>query len=485
MLACYSAQDTLGLPCQSDDQCFNGQVCSDAGVCAEADGGGSSGGTETDATDGTASSSGSSGTSGSDGVGTGGTGSSTSDGTTETGDGTSGSTNTDTTGSGTSSPGETTTDDTTGTGQTTTSGTGDTTTSDTGTGTGATEVIAIAAGGHTCALLDTNEVRCWGSSSVGQLGYGNTQTIGDNETPAAAGDVDVGGIVTQITVASGHACALRLAGGSVRCWGYGLDGRLGYGNTEDIGDDETPASAGDVDIGWGVAQVTGGQEHTCARLEIGAVRCWGRGAGGQLGYGNFDSVGDNETPAAVGNVDVGAAVMQVAAGGAHTCAVVDDLVPGRVRCWGTSGYGQLGYGNTDTIGDNETPASAGNVDVGVVAALSTGHWHTCALMANDAVRCWGSSQWGQLGYGDTESIGDNETPMSVGEVDVGGAASQIAAGNAHTCALLDGNVRCWGYGIDGRLGYGNTAGCASCADGPACCIGDDETPASAGDVPVF
>ena len=63
---------------------------------------------------------------------------------------------------------------------------------------------------------------------VGQLGYGNTATISDDETTATAGDVDVGG--------------------AVRCWGLGDGGRLGYGNSDSIGDDETPASAGNVDI---------------------------------------------------------------------------------------------------------------------------------------------------------------------------------------------------------------------------------------------
>jgi alpha-tubulin suppressor-like RCC1 family protein len=81
----------------------------------------------------------------------------------------------------------------------------------------------------------------------GQLGYGNTNTIGDDETPASAGDVDVGETVTQISAGAAHTCAL-LASGNIRCWGQGSDGRLGYGNQSDIGDDETPVSAGNVPV---------------------------------------------------------------------------------------------------------------------------------------------------------------------------------------------------------------------------------------------
>ena len=165
-------------------------------------------------------------------------------------------------------------------------------------------VIQIAAGGdHTCALLDTGAVRCWGFGSDGRLGYGNTDNIGENETPASVGDVDVGGTVLQIAAGGSHTCAL-LVGGAVRCWGVGSDGRLGYGNTDDIGDDETPASAGDVVVGGTVTQIAAGTNHTCAVLVGGAVRCWGRGDVGALGYGNPNNIGDNETPASAGDVEL-------------------------------------------------------------------------------------------------------------------------------------------------------------------------------------
>ena len=106
----------------------------------------------------------------------------------------------------------------------------------------------LAAGDYaTCALLVSGSVRCWGSGTLGELGYGNTNDIGDDETPASAGDIDVGGIVTHIDVGFMHACA-TLENGAVRCWGRGGTGALGYGNTHDIGDNEAPAAAGDVKL---------------------------------------------------------------------------------------------------------------------------------------------------------------------------------------------------------------------------------------------
>jgi alpha-tubulin suppressor-like RCC1 family protein len=151
-------------------------------------------------------------------------------------------------------------------------------------------------------------------------------------------------------------------------------------------------------------------------LTTGDVRCWGDGAQGRLGYGNNRSIGDDEVPSVAGNVDVGGSVIQIVAGGDYTCAL---LANHHVRCWGNGGLGELGYGNTNNIGDNETPASAGDVDVGgLVAQLAGGTQHVCALLMNGRVRCWGSSQFGQLGYGNTDTIGDDETPASAGDVQV-------------------------------------------------------------------
>jgi cysteine-rich repeat protein len=328
------------------------------------------------------------------------------------------------------------------------------------------KVIQVVAGlDHTCALRAGGKVRCWGVGTAGQLGHASVVSLGDDEPPAPAGDIDLGGIAIQLAAGDSHTCAL-LEGGTVRCWGVGADGRLGYGNTSSIGDDETPASAGDVVIGGTVTQITAGAKHTCALLSTGAVRCWGAGADGRLGYGTTTTIGDTETPASAGDVNVGGAITQIVAGNAHTCAV---LATGKVRCWGAGADGRLGYGNTTTIGDTESPASAGDVSLGgAVVQLAAGERHTCAVLATADVKCWGAGADGRLGHGNTLSIGDDEVPSTVGTVSIGEPVARIAAGARHTCALLTGGeVRCWGTGIDGRLGTKSDT-----------TVGDDELPST-------
>ena len=175
--------------------------------------------------------------------------------------------------------------------------------------------------------------------------------------------------------------------------------------------------ASDVNVLASVTQITAGDDHTCALLDSGVVRCWGWGGVGQIGYGNIDSIGDNETPATSGDVDVGGTVTQIDAGDARTCAVLDT---GNLRCWGSGLFSNLGYGNPNSnVGDNETPASAGSVDIGgTITQVAAGTFHTCALLTTGTVRCWGSSSNGMLGYGNTTIIGDDETPASAGGVDV-------------------------------------------------------------------
>ena len=334
-------------------------------------------------------------------------------------------------------------------------------------------VFRMTAGGdHTCALISNGQVRCWGANGAGQLGYATTSAVGDDEPIANAGVVATGGPVSRLAAGGRHTCVV--IAGSVRCWGEGVDGQLGYGDTETIGDDEAPSSIDTVNVGRGVLQVATGRAHTCSVALSERPRCWGRGAAGALGYGDTETIGDDEEPASVGDVDTGAGVVDVTAGDDHSCALRTD--EGTVMCWGDNSQGQLGYPNVPAVGDDETPASVGTVDVGgTVEQVVAGGHHTCALLSNGTIRCWGRAAEGQLGYGNTTVIGDNETPASVDPVDIGGVAIAIAAGANHTCALLStGAVRCWGSARFGQLGYASTSS-----------IGDDESPASAPLVPIF
>lgn len=333
-------------------------------------------------------------------------------------------------------------------------------------------IVSVVAGAeHTCALTNLGSVRCWGAASFGRLGYPGSSNLGDDEAPKTAGDVDVGGTVTQLVAGDLHTCAL-LQSGAVRCWGAGAQGQLGYANTNNVGDDETPASVGDVPLGAKASALAAGQYHTCALLQSGAVRCWGAGSAGRLGYGNTSSIGDNETPASAGDVPLGAPALTISAGQEHTCAL---LSGGKVRCWGNGVNGQLGYGvaSKGIVGDDEPPSAAGDVPLGAAAlSVTAGGTHTCARLTGGAVRCWGYGRYGALGYGNTQTVGDDEPVSSVGNVNVGGNVVELALGLNHTCARLDtGSVRCWGYGSNGALGYASTLN-----------VGDAKTPAAAGDV---
>ncbi len=153
-------------------------------------------------------------------------------------------------------------------------------------------------------------MRCWGLGASGQLGYGSTANVGNTPTttPDKVGPVPLGGLkAVAISAGGSHTCAI-LAGGSVRCWGLGASGQLGYGTTSNVGDAPatTPAMVGPVDLGSGrtAVAISAGQDHTCARLDDGHVRCWGSGAAGRLGYCNTTTVGDDEPPAAAGPVNL-------------------------------------------------------------------------------------------------------------------------------------------------------------------------------------
>ena len=335
---------------------------------------------------------------------------------------------------------------------------------------GSSPAARLAAGGdHTCAVLAAGAVRCWGYGGSGQLGYGNTNTVGDDETPASAGPVDLGAGRTATAIAAGqfHTCAI-LDDHTVRCWGYGGNGRLGYRDTSNVGDTPTttPDQVGPVNLGPGrsATAITAGAGHTCAILDDGTVRCWGYGGNGRLGYGNTLDVLD---PSSVGPVNLGPGrtARAISAGAGHTCALLDD---GSVRCWGYNRDGELGYGNLrigQDVGDTPatTPDQVGPVNFGgrTATAISAGGRHTCAILDDGTVRCWGYAGAGQLGYGNTDNLGEmpTTTPDTVGAVNLGPGrtAKAITAGLNHSCAILDnGTVRCWGYGLYGRLGYGNT-----------------------------
>ena len=171
---------------------------------------------------------------------------------------------------------------------------------------------------------------------------------------------NLGENVNALAAGEHHTCAL-LDTGSVRCWGIGSFGRLGVPDIyENIGDDEAPQSHPLVNLGLPALAIAAGGEHSCAILEDRTVRCWGRGVFGQLGTLSSEEIGDDEDPADWPVVDVGVPVVSLALGDHYSCAVTDT---GRALCWGLGDLGRLGYGNQSEIGDNEAPSTAGSVPI--------------------------------------------------------------------------------------------------------------------------
>ena len=331
---------------------------------------------------------------------------------------------------------------------------------------------AIAPGwGRTCVVLVQGEVKCWGENGGGFLGLGDSEHRGDD--PGEMGDalpaVDLGTGAVAVAVTSGlhHECAV-LADGAVKCWGGNYSGELGLGDIERRGDD--PDGMGDglptVDLGTGrtATAVTVGISHSCALLDNRSVKCWGGNNVGQLGLGDADSRGDE--PGEMGDqlpaVDLGTGrtATALSSNDSHTCALLDD---GSVKCWGRNGAGQLGRGDTDPRGDD--PDEMGDhlppIDLGsgrTALAVSTGSQHCCALLDDGSVKCWGADG-GRLGLGDIEGRGDDPGEMGdqLPPVDLGTGATAVAmsAGAHHACAILTtGAIKCWGAGDYGTLGNG-------------------------------
>lgn len=334
---------------------------------------------------------------------------------------------------------------------------------------------------HACALERARTVRCWGRGSSGALGSG---ALDDRlAAPGTAASTVNLGPATQVVTGDLHSCVL-LTSGAVRCWGQGASGQLGSGDRDNrldgYADPRTGTDdASTVPLGAAATQLSAGGSFTCAVLTTGAVRCWGDGLFGRTGGRGTDSrldgLADGPTDEAT-TVPLPGAAAAVSAGDQHACAL---LTSGSVHCWGYGASGRLGSGFTDDRLDGTVdPASgtdeASTVPLGAAAtAISAGGGHTCALLASGDVRCWGLGTSGQLGQGrNYESLLDasGEQPSTVPLKPIGTLANKVAAtpnirataisaGDFHTCAILEGgDIRCWGQGTSGQLGQGATDG---------------------------
>ena len=388
--------------------------------------------------------------------------------------------------------------------------------------------ISLALGyQRSCALLDNHKVKCWGFNELGYLGLGTKAApkdiIGDEASDM--GDslpvIDLGadkGVpwnVKAISSGDSHTCAI-LSNDRVKCWGMNMFGQVGKNPWEDrsgknltFGDQAS--DMGDnlhfIDLGtedgsdtgtpWTVKAISTRGHYTCAILSNDRVKCWGANERGQLGLGHsefwgdggdeemgnnlpFVDLTDGGTPSADEGMQL--TVKAIAAASRHTCAILSN---DRVKCWGANGKGQLGQEHHAHLGDesDEMGDNLDFIDLGTEDGLDTGaplvakaimaaEHHTCVILENDKVKCWGINSGGHLGLGlppyksdgitatAHANIGDevNEMGNDLSAVDLGMGltAKVIAGGRSHTCAILSNErVKCWGRGDYIGLGMGS------------------------------
>jgi alpha-tubulin suppressor-like RCC1 family protein len=320
----------------------------------------------------------------------------------------------------------------------------------------AAPVAITSSEAHNCAVLDDGTVHCWGYNGDGELGIGTTDNRGDapGEMPTPA--VAVGGMATSIGPGALHTCAV-LADGTAHCWGYNAGGELGIGTTDNRGDapGELPTPAAPTQPTTLNNRIVAGYYHSCAIVDDGTVHCWGANIAGYLGIGTTDSRGDAPGELPTPAVPLGQSAVALAAGAVHTCALLDD---GTVHCWGNNGFGQLGLGDTSSRGDEPGEMPTPAVPLGRPAvAIASSYEHTCAILDDGTVHCWGTNDSGQLGLGDTNNRGDQPGELPTAAVPLGRPAVAISTGFNHSCAILDdGSVHCWGWNGSGQLGIGTT-----------------------------
>lgn len=334
---------------------------------------------------------------------------------------------------------------------------------------------------HSCARFVNGAVKCWGAGSNTAALIESLQAKGAAAGDMGANlpfiKLGTGRSAKQLSMKAGHACAV-LDNDNVKCWGSPGVGTLGIASVyskfaaADMGDNLAYVALG---TGRTVKSVSAGNESSCAILDDDTVKCWGRNDAGQLGLGSTTSRG--LTLASMGDnlptVDFGAGrtVKAIDSDGgfnldtvsfsATVCAILDN---GGVKCFGGNGFAKLGMGLASA--DAKRGANAGemgdalpyvNLGAGRTAkAISVSGTHVCAILDNDNLKCWGHAP----GYEDNKTRGYSAADMgdALPYIDVGGlGVKRVSAADYLTCAQLsDDSIKCWGYNQEGHLGLGNT-----------------------------
>ena len=221
--------------------------------------------------------------------------------------------------------------------------------------------------------------------------------------------------LTAIGLAAGyyHTCAI-LDDGNVSCWGDNSEGQLGIDSSDGL--HHYPSDPFEMPGSRRAVEIAAGRAHTCAVLDDGTISCWGYGGYGQLGHGSFDSLLSPSTLVDdIGHDGVECALVEcpsavgISIGEETTCAILDD---GSVSCWGSSAYWALGSEVSTTQNSPIQTANLSESEDGgdrTAVGIASGVSHTCAILDDGSVSCWGDNQYGQLGDGHFET--QNPSPV--------------------------------------------------------------------------
>lgn len=302
-----------------------------------------------------------------------------------------------------------------------------------------------AAEAGACGIRFDSSVDCWGVAPPDCCGQSQAPLL--EPTPVAT-------TVRFTHLALGDQAACGIARQfDAHCFGAQVDGALGNGVQSDSAVPPSPVA------GWhAFTNVSMGVIGGCGVDRAGAAWCWGANLFGELGIGQPPGGPSALEPVAVAG---GVPFASLSAGAAYTCGIT---TTGLTECWGINSVGQLGDSSTTDRSVPTSVAGAGFVAV-FAGAKNEVLDHTCALDAAGAASCWGANDQGQLGAtsGDTCEFG-GALPCALVPVAVQGGLSftTLAVGDAHTCGMVaDGHVYCWGRNEDGQLGDGTTTSSAA------------------------
>ncbi len=291
---------------------------------------------------------------------------------------------------------------------------------------------------HTCARKSDGTLWCWGLNS-----YMQSAEIPVDQIDEPTQFIAVGSDVAQIAESGAnarHTCAIKTSG-AVWCWGDDDDGQLGNGASSLTWPAEVVGLTGAV-------KVTLGAYFSCALKNDGTVWCWGNNALGELGIGTSGN-GESQFFQTPVQTAVTEAAIDLCSGSTHSCVITEDR---GVQCWGRNNAGQIGGAETYLSTHSGAPLDIVGLPTGA-SDVVCGHKHTCALLEDGSVWCWGHNNYGQVGHNDMSVF--HSTPVAVQGL---GTMSHLVAAEEHTCASApDGAVWCWGRNTSGNLGFGPTS----------------------------